>query len=1168
MDIQTFVVTLAFVALTLTQNAVQDRLPGPEVSTSLGRIKGSYMKTRLNKTICAFRGIRYAEPPTGELRFKIAVPVKAWNDVFDASDEGPSCPRPSGKLANEDCLRVNVYTTKIPTNSSNANVAEGTKKPVMVFFHPGGFHGFSGQSYLFGPQYILDQDIVLVTVNFRLGALGFLATGDSVAPGNLGLKDQVAALRWIRDNIASFGGDPDCVTISGYSSGSRSVALHLVSPMSKGLFHRAIAMSGSPTKGEALPRHQIEYAKKQARIFSCPDDTSDKIVECLKTKSADEIAKTFPQFAEWHFDPITIWSPVVEPDIPGLERFLTDEPVNLIREGKIHQVPFMTGVTRDEFGYLTMPEVNEARKGNDSTFRDLDQNWEEIAPISFLYERNTPRSKRISQRLRDYYFKGQPISLETVKGHARCYADSIVGFPIHRLVHLVAAVSKKPVYYYRFVYEGRYSFAKWSDTQKPYGVGHHDDLQYLFYMSQLHYFELEAPETPMVDRMTAMWANFVKTGEPIPKNNKAFEGVTWEQFTPENNRYMEINRTLTMKAGLNLEAIQLFETLFPLDPLPGKYFWPWQTLFCSNIINTHRYRMILPFFLVTFVLVTLTLPQDAAGNNIPVNPEVSTPLGRIKGSLMTSRLNQEIYAFRGIRYGEPPTGDLRFEVAVPAEPWDDVFDASEEGPSCPSISGKLMNEDCLRLNVYTTEIPTNASSATDNEAPKKSVMVFIHPGGFCTLSGQSYLFGPQYLLDYDIVLVTINYRLGSLGFLATGDAVAPGNIGLKDQVVALQWVRDNIASFGGDPNSVTITGSSAGSRSVPLHMISPMSKGLFHRAISMSGSPIRAEPMGHDQIEYAKKQARLLDCPDDTSEKIVECLRTKSAEEIGKSFSKFTEWHYDPKTTWFPVVEPDIPGRERFLTDQPVNLIREGKIHQVPYMVGLTRDEFGYVTMLEVEQANKGNDSMFRDLNENWDDIAPISFQYERNTPRSKMISQRLRDFYFEGQPVSLETVKSHAHCYADSIVGFPTHRLVHLVAGASKQPIYYYRFVHEGKYSLFEWPNTGKPYGVAHLDDLQYLFYMSQLHYFEPGVPETPLVEMMTAMWANFVKTGEPIPKSNRAFEGVTWEQFTPENNRYMEINRTLTMKTGINLERMQVFETLFPLYPLPRSITSSPDD
>lgn len=126
--------------------------------------------------------------------------------------------------------------------------------------------------------------------------LGFISTGDSIFPGNLGLKDQVIALRWVKNHIANFGGDPNSVTITGYSAGGGSVSLHLVSPMSKGLFHKAIAMSGSAVHQSSIPKHQKNLAIKQAQILNCPIDSVENMFKCLKTKPAQDFANSVPQF--------------------------------------------------------------------------------------------------------------------------------------------------------------------------------------------------------------------------------------------------------------------------------------------------------------------------------------------------------------------------------------------------------------------------------------------------------------------------------------------------------------------------------------------------------------------------------------------------------------------------------------------------------------------------------------------------------------------------------------------------------------------------------------------------------------------------------------------------------------------------------------------------------
>ncbi|XP_011690504.1 PREDICTED: esterase FE4-like [Wasmannia auropunctata] len=547
-----------------------------------------------------------------------------------------------------------------------------------------------------------------------------------------------------------------------------------------------------------------------------------------------------------------------------------------------------------------------------------------------------------------------------------------------------------------------------------------------------------------------------------------------------------------------------------------------------------------------FVILLSVVVVLADDNLADEHYEIVAPIGRIRGSTMTSRLGRKIYSFRGVRYAEPPTGQQRFQVAIPAADWTDLFDATKEGPACPAISEQNMMEDCLRVNVYTTKLP----SAYD--FVKRPVLVFFHPGGFYLFSGKSSNFGPQYLLDKDVVLVTVNYRLASLGFISTGDSKAPGNLGLKDQVVALRWVQRNIAAFGGDPDSVTISGYSVGGLSVYLHMVSPMSKELFHRAIMMSGSTI-IEPFPTEQLHLAKKQAELLDCPTDTTGSMLICLNSKPVENFTNTISKFFEWHGDPILIWTPVVEPEVHGVERFLPEQPIDLIRKGKFHKVPLIAGVTKNEFDGVVTYIIKQHELGNDSILNDLNNDWYRLAPINFMYERDTPRSRHISTELRQFYFGDKPIGPETYDGLAHIYSDSVIIYPMHRSVRLIAENSDQPVYFYMSSYQGRYSFVMWNKT-TPYGVAHHDDLQYLFFMKiKFPFFENDAPEIPMVDLMTSIWSNFVQTGQLC--SALEAKNVTWEPYLLERDNYLEITEEPTMKTGLYPDRMQKWNSLFPL-------------
>lgn len=149
-------------------------------------------------------------------------------------------------------------------------------------FLGGAFFWGSGVSEIYGPQYLMERDVVLVTINYRLGALGLLSTGTKDAPGNAGMKDQVVALKWVQRNIRKFGGDPNSVTISGESAGSISVTLHMLSPMSKGLFHKAIALSGAVTSVMVEPKNLISNVNSLANTTNCSNSNTTELVKCLQ----------------------------------------------------------------------------------------------------------------------------------------------------------------------------------------------------------------------------------------------------------------------------------------------------------------------------------------------------------------------------------------------------------------------------------------------------------------------------------------------------------------------------------------------------------------------------------------------------------------------------------------------------------------------------------------------------------------------------------------------------------------------------------------------------------------------------------------------------------------------------------------------------------------------
>ncbi|XP_046396461.1 juvenile hormone esterase-like [Ischnura elegans] len=543
---------------------------GPVVQTPMGAVRGSTMPSRSGDTIYAFRGMRYAKPPVGELRFKPPVPARdRWQGVKNATEDAVACHQAGnfiGGPTNEDCLFINVYTKRIPNRESRP------RTPVLFFIHHGAWFSSSGQSNVVGPRYLMDEDIVLVTFNYRLGALGFLSTGDSVVPGNNGLKDQLLALKWVHENIESFGGDPNQVTIYGYSAGSASVQFLMASPRAAGLFHRAISSSGSALSGYAIARDPMKYVRRQAEIMNCPHDeraSATQMVECLRGKDAEELSQTYFQHVEWMNDPGVIFAPVIESVGSSDEPLITEEPEILFQTGNYAQVPWLTGTTNNE-----MMEKAAAILQNETLFEDFAENFERVAPISLYYERGSASSLRKSRRLKDFYFPNGRITKDSFQHITDLYTDGVFLHGADRSVKLISSSSRSPVYYYQYTYRGRFGHMPLEPgMDKPRGAVHHDDLIHVFWGSDIFpFFDDTYPEAVTSKRLVRMWANFARTGNPTPETGSSHDGlvsVNWLPFTPSGLAYLDIGDELVMQRALRQERAAVWEDIYPLRRAPN-----------------------------------------------------------------------------------------------------------------------------------------------------------------------------------------------------------------------------------------------------------------------------------------------------------------------------------------------------------------------------------------------------------------------------------------------------------------------------------------------------------------------------------------------------------------------------------------------------------------------
>lgn len=311
---------------------------------------------------------------------------------------------------------------------------------------------------------------------------------------------------------------------------------------------------------------------------------------------------------------------------------------------------------------------------------------------------------------------------------------------------------------------------------------------------------------------------------------------------------------------------------------------------------------------------------------------------------------------------------------------------NKDGSDCPSPNTSY-DEDCLYLNVYTKSMNTSIL---------RPVVVFIHPGGFYVGSGSSANYGPEYLLEEDLVLVTFNYRLAFFGLTSLGSKDAVGNAGFKDQALVLKWVHDHIRHFGGDPNCVTLMGDSAGGMSVQVHMVSPLSRDFFHRAFVMSGGVLPQLKSASSQPHWVAKLARLINCPEDGN--AFECVRKADTATITDSLRKIFEFGWDnPVYPWLPIVEPKS-DEAPFLNEDPMQLLEGGEFNKIPIMFSITKDETSMSAMYLFEHRDL-LDEYVSDFNR----IGPICMQYEPNDTVTKAFKERYVPYGIDDREHSID---------------------------------------------------------------------------------------------------------------------------------------------------------------------
>uniref|UniRef100_A0A1B6M5R2 Carboxylic ester hydrolase n=1 Tax=Graphocephala atropunctata TaxID=36148 RepID=A0A1B6M5R2_9HEMI len=452
-------------------------------------------------------------------------------------------------------------------------------------------------------------------------------------------------------------------------------------------------------------------------------------------------------------------------------------------------------------------------------------------------------------------------------------------------------------------------------------------------------------------------------------------------------------------------------------------------------------------------------------------------------------------AFLGIPYGKTPK---RFQLAVPPDPWTPLLKTQTDGPTCPQ-GDRSVTEDCLYLNVFT---PVGTST---NKSSKLSVMVFVHGGAFKSGSSTSLIFGPDFLVSKDVILVAMNYRLGALGFATLGTKKAPGNLGLTDILLSLRWVQDEIAAFGGDPTSVTLFGQSAGAILTQQLYLSRQTKGLFVGAISQSGTA--ANELGHVTKKEGERRTKVLakhlgcDVTLDDSQ-VLKCLQQANVSDILARQNNINLPLKDLVAgsnglTFLPVLDCYQTADRPIFDDSLDTLIAQAASRGRPLMDGWNTEEGVVKFQL---------DDYWKQAEANLDYFIPRKRQNSASNTTKAALAEAIRQRFFPHTP-DLNKVVSLVKLYTEKLFICPSIKTSRKLSNIT----YGYIYSFHGGWSI---PRNKFPYPiitVAHGDELPYLFYTALVN--QPmdtcsvNRPNLQVNADMVRWWTTFAKTGSPGP-------------------------------------------------------------
>ncbi|CAH0722796.1 unnamed protein product, partial [Brenthis ino] len=989
--------------------------------------------------IFVFHSIPYATAPTGRDKFKVPSSPPKWSEPLEAVDGDVICPQidfmnvvPDNKIPKEDCLLVNIY----------APDSKKTQLPVVVYVHGGAF--IEGWSDLFSPKGLVKTgEVIAITFNYRLSAPGFLCLGTNNIPGNAGMKDQVALLRWVKENIKNFGGNPNDVILSGFSSGASAVDLLMISKMTKGLFHKVIPDSGSSLASFAVQPDPLKNAKEYAKLLNFNDVDNLIALEEFYRNIPYEQLLSVPVLNRT--DSMFLMSPCVERDL-GEERFLEDNPVNILKSGNFTKYPTLVGFSNME-GLFFIQMFEYWKNMMNTRFSDF-------LPGD-LHFQDDKEKEEVAEQVKKFYFKNKLVGKDTITAYVDYLSDVVFVNSLLKSVKLQVEAGNSQMYFYEY-----------------------------------SYIEKSIPPIPYTNIRGA-----IHCSQTFAILDGFFNGT----MVPE---------------------IYISEELKEIKKSMRKIWLSFITTGCC-------------LKMWECVLVSMCFIAASAGWSEDTNSKlVNITQGPVRGY---KDPNEDITVFYSIPYAKAPTGPDKFKAPLRVPTWTDPLEAVDQKIVCPqNISPfvqRTFQEDCLIANVY---VP-------NTEEQNLPVVVYIHGGGF--VIGYGDLFKPKKLVaSKKVVAVTFNYRLGAHGFLCLGTKDIPGNAGMKDQVALLRWVKQNIASFGGNPDDITISGFSAGSSSVGLLMISKMAQGLFKKGIPESGDIFSPYSMQTKPVQVAKEYAQLINFNNVDDINALETFFKNVSYEVMTSADILSR--ADSTFLFAPCVERDF-GQERFLDNSPMDIINRGEFKKIPLLSGFTSME-GLMRISNFDQWKI-------EMNKKFSNFLPADLYFKNNEERDK-VAQTIKQFYFNNQPVDNNNVLDYVNLLSDMLFTCPTLRSTKLLLKSGNEHIYFYEYTHvDNCTAKVPYTDVRGPTHVAQTSTI----LEEDLRNCTDDKDIEEWKSLMREIWLNFITEG--IPESPSLPE---WPPLRADSFNYMDLNRNPSLKTSLLQERCSFWEEIYNKFyqnPLP---------